>query len=107
MQSADEADKAHTIDPPEARAFDRPVADDAVLAQQQVFHDQVRFTARDVNHDAARRPVLIGWSSASNDDPPFPRPPLKRAIAYTLIAVDWEVARTSSGVTSRPSLFDR
>ena len=64
VQSADEADNEHTIDPPEARAFDRPVADDEVLAQQQIFHDQVRFTARDVNHDAARRPVLIGWSSA-------------------------------------------
>ena len=64
VQSADEEDKEHTIDPREARAFDRPVEDDELLAQQKVFHDQLRFTARDVNHDAARRPVLIGWSSA-------------------------------------------
>ena len=64
VQSADEEDKEHTIDPREARAFDRPVEDDELLAQQKVFHDQLRFTARDVNHDATRRPVLIGWSSA-------------------------------------------
>ena len=57
LDRAREQDQARTIGGGEARPFDRAVEDDVLLAEQQVFSDQVRFTAGKVSDGAQGRGV--------------------------------------------------
>ena len=57
LDRAREQDEARAIGGGEARPFDRAVEDDELLAEQQVFSDQLRFTAGEVSDGAQRRGV--------------------------------------------------
>jgi hypothetical protein len=57
LQLAREEDEEPALGGREVRAFDRTVEDDELLAQQQVFRNQLRFTASEISDGAAYRVV--------------------------------------------------
>ena len=57
LYRAGEEDEEATLDGREAWTFDRTVEDDELLTQQEVFRDQLRFTANEVSAGTQRRAV--------------------------------------------------